>query len=347
MTSGAPPSATRDLLRSLVRHGWLFALVLVPAVVLLVQTPTPAPAQVGSVTVGTRPANDARIGEQRLFDAYIRRHIDTFAQLATTNAVLETAIAQGNLSTTPRDLAARITVVRPENREVVSLEVSGRDRDEVLVSAQAVGESLATRIEALSPRDTRGGTLVRAQSSTASVSEVPGERPLLPIIAMAALGLMAAAAWVLWRFATDDVLRNRRDLASVTNAPVLATFRPGETDPTGAHLLRLHLDSLRDESGMARLVGTTASADEAFEVRERLLGSYGTTDRTPPHIEVIHPARVPVVPDALVVAAVGRVTVTRLVHLLCTIEERGGSVSGVIAHVPRRGLGRLRRRSSS
>src|SRR5690606_6430630 len=141
------------------------------------------PAQVGSVTVGTRPANDARIGEQRLFDAYIRRHIDTFAQLATTNAVLETAIAQGNLSTTPRDLAARITVVQPENREVVSLEVTGRDRDEVLVSAQAVGESLAARIEALSPRDTRGGTLVRAQPSAASVSEVPGERPLLPIIA--------------------------------------------------------------------------------------------------------------------------------------------------------------------
>lgn len=347
MTSGALPSATRDLLRAFARHGWLFALALVPAVLFLVQTPTPATTQAGSATVAIRPSNDAEIRELRLFDAWVRRHIETFKHLVTTNAVLEQAIADGDLPTTTRDLAGRVAVVQPDNREAVSFEVTGRDRDETLAVTEAVGEALAARIEALSPRDAAGGTLVRAESLGTSVSRVEGRRSVLPAIALAGLGLLVAAAWVLWRFATDDLVRSRRDLADITSAPIVATFRPGEPDPTGAHLLRLHLDTDRTEPGLARLVGTTASATEAFDVRERLLTSYESADQSPaPHIEVVHPARIPVVPDALVVAAVNRVTVTRLVHVLTTIEERGGSVAGIVAHIPGRPWDRLRRRSS-
>lgn len=347
MTPGALPSATRDLVRAFVRNGWLFALALVPAVMLLLQTPVPGPTQVGSTTVTIRSASGAEIRELRLFDAWVRRHIDTFAQLASTNSVLDTAISEGNLATDPKTLAGRITVVQPENREVVSFEVTGRDRDETLATTEAVGAALAASIEALSPRDGSGGTLVQAEALGASVSQIEGRRSVLPAIALGVLGLLAAAAWVLWRFANDDVLRSRRDLADVTSAPLVATFRRGGPDESGAHLLRLHLDTGRTQPGLARLVGTTASANEAFEVRDRLLGSYESTDETPPpHIEVVHPARIPVVPDALVVAALNRVTVSRLVQVLSTIEERGGTVAGVVAHLPRRPWDRLRRRSS-
>src|SRR5690606_25211328 len=112
----------------------------------------------------------------RKFDAWVRRHIDTFAQLTTANSVLDRVITDRDLPTSPRDLALRISVVQPENRAAVSLEVTGEDRHETLATTTTLGQALAAQIEALSPRDGRGDTLVRARSLGASVSQVEGER---------------------------------------------------------------------------------------------------------------------------------------------------------------------------
>lgn len=348
MTAGDPPAATVDLLRSLLRHGWLFAIALVPAALLLALTPPPASGWVGSGSVALRPPERASVGDLRQFEAYTRRYVDTFAQLATTGAVLNDVILELGLSASTRDLASRITIVHPENRELVSFEVSADDREEALTLADALGDALADRIELLGPRGEQVGTLVRAQALPASVSQVPGGRPILLPALLAAVGLAAAAAWVLWRFATDDVLRRPDEIADITTAPVLATFRAGEADERAAHLLRLHLDADRADAAsvQAHLVGTTPSAIEAFAVRERLLRSFGASVRTAPHIDVVRPDRIAAVPDALVVAALHRTTGTQLTHLLRTIESHGGSVAALVAHQPRRSwLRRLARRS--
>lgn len=337
MTPGGQPSATVDLLRSLLRHGWLFALALVPAGLLLVTTPAAGATWIGSGAVAVRPPAAADVGEMRQFEAYTRRHVDTFAQLATTSAVLDDVTLALDLDTSARDLASRVAIVHPENREMVSFEIASPDRDEARTLAAGLSEALAARIEVLSPREEGGGTLVSAEVLAPSISQGdPGRSLLLPGL-LAVVGLGAAAAWVLLRFATDDVLRTPEELADLTTAPVLATFRSGRPDERAEHLLRLHLDGAREDAVVqARLVGTTPAANEAFAVRDRLLRSFGSSVRTAPHIEVVRPDRIATVPDALVVTALRRTTGTQFVRLVHLIESHGGNVDAVIAHQPRR-----------
>jgi capsular polysaccharide biosynthesis protein len=346
VTAVEPGSPTGDLIRSLVRHGWLFALALVPAALLLVNPPSTAAGFVGSTTVAVHPPPDATLGERKLFSAWVSRHIESFAVVATTPSVLDDVIASTGVETSVTQLARSITVTSADNRQVVSLEVSGDDRATTQQLADALGEALAERIEALAPEDRRSGTLVGARHQGATVSEVPAEGSLLLAALAALLGLVAAGAWVLLRFATDDVVRRPGDLASITRAPVLATFREQRSDPHETDLLRLHLTSRRlGSTGQTRLVGTTARADEAFDARTRLLRSFGSSHEATPHVEVIAPDRVAALAHAgersslatepapvVVVVALGRVTGTELVALLHAVENLGGVVGGVVLH---------------
>ncbi len=351
MTPAVPGSPFGDLVRSLARHWLLFVVALGPAALLLISTPSTSTHYVGSTTVSITAPADASIRELRLFDVYVERHIDTFARLATTPVVLDPVIESQNLTMTVPDLARTITLVDPENRQLVTLEVEGSQREPTLAVAEALGISLATQIEALSPIAENRGTLIRSQPIGASVSEVT-ERTLPIRAALAALvGLFAALAWVLWRFATDDVLRTPHDLTSITNAPVMATFRAGEDDEREADLLHLHLtaDSQSADS-LVRLVGTTGTAAEAFDVRERLLRSFGSLREAPTHVDVATASRVgqavhetragstaTLQPSSvLVVVALRRVTGTDLVGILRSIEQPGGTVAGLIVHLPRR-----------
>lgn len=360
MTPAVAGSPFGDLVRSLARHWLLFVVALGPAALLLIGAPSASTHYVGSTTVSISAPADATVRELRLFDVYVERHIGTFARLATTPVVLDPVIESQDLATTAAELARTITLVDPENRQLVTLEVEGSQRESTLAVAEALGTSLATQIEALSPVAEDRGTLVRSQPIGASVSEVT-ERSL-PLLAMLAAltGLFMALAWVLWRFATDDVLRTRHDLSSITNAPVMATFRVGEDDEREADLLHLHLTSqAQSADSLVRLVGTTGTAAEAFDVRERLLRSFGSLREAPTHVDVATASRVgqavhqtragstaTLQPSSvLVVVALRRVTGADLVGILRSIEQPGGSVAGLIVQLPRRrGWHRLRPR---
>lgn len=348
-----------DLVRSLARHGLLFVVALCPAAVLLVSAASTSHHYIGSTTVSISAPAGATIRELRLFDVYVERHIDTFASVAATPVVLDRVIESQNLTMSAAELAPKITLVDPGNRQFITLEVDGSRRESTLAVAEALGRSLATQIESLSPVAEGRGTLIRAEPISASVAEV-NERvfPLRAALA-AVVGLLAALAWVLWRFATDDLLRTRHDLTSITNAPVLATFRSGEDDEREADLLHLHLTSTaREAESLVRLVGTTNTAAEAFDVRERLLRSFGSLRESPTHVDVatasrgghsLHPIRPGMTTtlqstSVLIVVALRRVTGSDLVGILRSIEQPGGTVAGLIVQLPPRRWKRLRPR---
>ncbi len=313
-------------------------------------TPPASTHYVGSTTVSITAPADATVRELRLFDVYVRRHIDTFARLATTPIVLDEAIASQGLPMTAKDLAKSITIVDPANRQFITLDVEGTDRESTLNLADAIGTALADQIADLSAHTPDGGTLIGAQAIGSSAAEVTERAlPMRALLALAA-GIVAALAWVLLRFSCDDTLRTRHDLASITNAPVMATFRSGEADDRTADLLHLHLTSAAHHADRPiHLVGTTSTAAEAFDVRERLLRSFGSLRESPTHVDVLTSGRVGQIinqvgsssvaaaqASTLVVVALRRATGSGLVDVLHVIEHTGGTVAGLIVHLPPR-----------
>ncbi|RII92739.1 polysaccharide biosynthesis tyrosine autokinase [Clavibacter michiganensis] len=151
--------------------------------------------------------------------------VQSYAQLATTPAVLEPVITRLGLDATPTALARSITVDTPLNTVIIDISVTDTVPEQAARLADAVSDSLAGVVGDLAPESASGAPSV--ELTTVAEAQVP-RAPISPNTRLIALtgiiaGLAAGVVYALARQVLDTRLRTERDVERVTDAPVVGS----------------------------------------------------------------------------------------------------------------------------
>jgi capsular exopolysaccharide synthesis family protein len=184
--------------------------------------------------------------------------VQSYAQLATTPAVLEPVIADLGLDVTPAQLATRVTASVPLNTVIINITATDASPKQARDISNAVSSSLRTVTTDLTPQTTTGSGVVSlaivAPATTPTVPAGPN-RHLIELLA-ALVGLVLGVIYAVTRFALDTRIRTAADVAKTTTAPVLGTVQ------RLAHGARYGL-ALRDQP-------ESASAEDVRRIRTTL-----------------------------------------------------------------------------
>lgn len=201
----------------------------------------------GSIFVSTTQGSN--VSDLSSGSTFTRNTVASYATLATTPAVLSPVIGELGLKTTPVKLARQITAVSPLNTVFVQITVTDGDAARSADIANAVTRSLRTVAIDLAPTTASGRSSISMSIvTTAQTPTVPvgPNRHLMDAIGFL-LGLVAGILLALVRIVVDTRIRTSRDVAIVTDAPLVGTIRRAERGgPTHVTLLD-HPDSTAAE----------------------------------------------------------------------------------------------------
>ncbi|RIJ50981.1 polysaccharide biosynthesis tyrosine autokinase, partial [Clavibacter lycopersici] len=149
--------------------------------------------------------------------------VQSYAQLATTPAVLEPVITRLGLETTPTALARSITVDTPLNTVIIDVAVTDAVPEQAARISDAISDSLADVAGDLAPANASGDPSV--ELTTVAEAQVP-RNPIGPNTRLIALtgilaGLALGVLYALARQVLDTRIRTDRDVARATDAPVV------------------------------------------------------------------------------------------------------------------------------
>lgn len=156
-------------------------------------------------------------------NTFTQARVQSYVQTATTPIVLQPAIENLGLDTSPEELAKRIKVASQLNTVLINIEVSDRSPVQAAAIAQAVGNSLISAVETLEKPKTGGTSPVSLSVVTPAVAPDSPSAPntklnlVLGVLVGTLVGLVAALA----RGMLDTRIRGEVDLESLTAAPVL------------------------------------------------------------------------------------------------------------------------------
>lgn len=156
---------------------------------------------------------------------YTQNQMLSYAELATTSAVLNGAAADLGGDLTLNNLRRSVSVVTPQNTVILDIKVQTTDRNLSARAANSVADSLLKVVAEVAPRDTTGKPTVVARIIQPAV---PAKFQASPNKAKnAVLGaFIGAVLALLWLFLTvmfDTRIRSVATLKSVTDQPLLGT----------------------------------------------------------------------------------------------------------------------------
>ncbi|PPF66119.1 hypothetical protein C5E16_12320 [Clavibacter michiganensis] len=151
--------------------------------------------------------------------------VQSYAQLATTPAVLEPVIARLGLDVTPTALARSVTVDTPLNTVIIDVSVTDSSAEQAARLSDAVSDSLADVAGDLAPESAGGDPSIAL--TTVAEAQVP-RNPVSPNTRLIALtgilaGLALGVVYALGRQILDTRIRTERDVERVTDAPVIGS----------------------------------------------------------------------------------------------------------------------------
>lgn len=274
---------THDLGRFL-RAGWPIVLIgiLIGAVLGTVYTISQQPEYEATarVVVGTRSTNDVdALVTGATFNQQI---VATYTTVVTDPIVLDPVISSLGLRTTAADLADRVTASVPDGTLVIAITVTDSDAQRSAQTANAISDSLRDAVAEVTPGT--GGTPPVTITTTreASTPDSPvSPNPPLDIVLGAMLGLILGLVVAFLRVVTDTRLRSARDVARITDAPVLGGIATAPRSERPAVLSEQSRHSARSES--FRLLRTslqflnTARTSRSFVFTSPVAGEGKTT----------------------------------------------------------------------
>ena len=176
--------------------------------------------------------------------------VESYAQLATMPAVLDPVIEELGLDTTARALASRVTAETPLNTVIIEITVADRSATDAAVIADAITDSLATTVQNLAPKGPNDAPSITMETvSTAQVAKTPSS-PNVPFILVTGMlaGLALGILYALGRELLDTRVREEKDLARVTDTPLIG--RVGlkrRADPAGLVMRAMPRSSLAED----------------------------------------------------------------------------------------------------
>ncbi|MCU1614735.1 MAG: capsular exopolysaccharide family [Frankiales bacterium] len=157
---------------------------------------------------------------------YAQNQVESFAQLATTPAVLQPVVDQLGLDVSARQLAGQVQAQVPVGTVIVDVTVTDASARESARLANAVVASLSTVVEGIAPKDGDGKpTVVGTTVAPAAVPDAPSS-PDVPVSLAAAVvvGLLAGLALAWAGEAADTRVRDAEVLAEVTDRPLIGSI---------------------------------------------------------------------------------------------------------------------------
>lgn len=156
---------------------------------------------------------------------YTQNQMLSYAELATTSAVLDGAVKKLDGELTEQELRRSVNVTTPQNTVILEITVQTTDRDLSSRAANAVAQSLLNVVAEVAPRDTAGEPTVVARvtqpAEPAAFQSSPNKAK------NAVLGAFVGGGFsLLYLFITvvfDTRIRSVATLKSLTDQPLLGT----------------------------------------------------------------------------------------------------------------------------
>jgi succinoglycan biosynthesis transport protein ExoP len=184
---------------------------------------TPKYSSTAKVFVAT--SGGSSVADLQQGNTFSQQRVKTYADLATTPIVLLPVIAELNLDLSSAQLASLVTATAPLNTTLI--EIAATNVDPALASqiATAVSESLTQVVENIeTPADSASSTSP-VKLTLVQHAEVP-QVPVSPNVPLniglgGLLGLALGIAIAVLREASDNRIRNERDVEAITDVPIL------------------------------------------------------------------------------------------------------------------------------
>lgn len=165
---------------------------------------------------------------------FTQNQVTSYAELATTPAVLQPVIDELGLPMSVPALASRVQAAAPVDTVIVEVAVTDTSAARSALIADAVVDVLSRTVEGLAPEDADGESTV--QATTVAPAEVPlrpaGPNTVLNALAGLGAGLVLGCALLLLRESLDTRVRDAETLTALTDRPLIGTI--GSTRTAGA-----------------------------------------------------------------------------------------------------------------
>jgi capsular exopolysaccharide synthesis family protein len=162
--------------------------------------------------------------------------VQSYAQLATTPAVLDPVIEKLGLTTSAQELAKTLTVNTPLNTVIIEISAVDQSSTRAATIADAVTASLSSVVQSLAPKGPNNApSITMAPISSAQVATEPSSPNTALILVTGLLaGLVVGVLYALARELFDTKVRGEKDLSRVSDAPLLGKVgHKRRQEPTG------------------------------------------------------------------------------------------------------------------
>lgn len=174
----------------------------------------------------------SNVGELNAGSTYVEGQVQSFAKVAASPIVLQPVIDALGLGVTPEHLAKSITTTVPTRTATLDIAVVDRSPERSARITAAISDRLIAAVRELSPPGADGTEPVLA--TVIRPATVPA-KPTSPRVAQnlglgLLLGLMFGAGQAVLRSMLDQRIATERDIAQVTQLPVLGAIVASEDD---------------------------------------------------------------------------------------------------------------------
>jgi len=241
----------RDYLR-ILRKGWILILAcaLAGIAVAAAYTITRTPEYQSTAKVFVSVQSSGTVSELTQGGSFAQNQVKSYADVVTTPVVLQPVITELGLDTSVGALAAQVSASSPLDTVIVEINVSDPDPRMAADIANAVAKSFERTVADLVPENAAGVTPVKITLLQQAL--IPGSpyTPKVPLnLAIGALvGLALGIGVAALREILDTRVRNERDVAQLTDAPLIGGIAFDAKTPENPLVVRDDPRSPRAES---------------------------------------------------------------------------------------------------
>ncbi len=246
-----------DYIRILRKNWLIIVLATVVAIgVAAAYALTRTPMFESSSTVAVSTQSSGNVSELQQGSSFAQTRINTYVGLIGTPLVLEPVVEELGLDLTSAELAEVVTGSAGLNTTLITVTATDASPAQAADIANAVAASLATAVPDIEPASADGTSPLRITTVTSAQPALAPSSPNVPLfLALGALlGLALGVGIAVLRSVLDTQVRTPRDLALVTDAPLIGTI---SNDPKAASRpLIVHADPLSPRAEAFRALRT-------------------------------------------------------------------------------------------